>query len=86
MYENVNERISVIAIFGTTYKDVRPFKIRWHNRDVLITKVGYHHKYKEGNSTIHVFSATDGANFFELKYDSANLSWLLGRVADNEAS
>ena len=85
MYERINERISVVAVFGDTYKDVRPFKIKWHGREHLITKVGYVHKYKEGKTLFHAFSATDGVNFFELLFNSDELSWLIGRVSDNEA-
>ena len=85
MYENIDEPISVIAIFGKDYKKVRPFKMEWKDKEYLITKVGYVHKYKEGQIMWHVFSATDGTNFFELKYNSEGLHWMLGRVSDNEA-
>ena len=86
MYENINERISVVAIFGDTYQSVRPFKLRWKSKDYVIKKVGYQHKFKEGQNIIHVFSATDGINFFELKFNANELSWLIGRVGNNEAN
>ncbi len=86
MYEHINERISVVAIFGNTYNDVRPFKIKWHEREYLITKVSYVHKYKEGKTLYHAFSATDGVNYFELLFDPQELSWLIGRVSNNEAN
>ena len=86
MYEDINERISVVAIFGDTYQSVQPFRIKWKGKEYLIEKIGYQHKYKEGQSIIHVFSATDGVNFFELKFNAGELSWLLGRVANNEAN
>lgn len=86
MYERINERISVVAIFGDTYQAVRPFKVKWRQREFIITKVGYVHKYKEGKTLFHVFSATDGVNFFELIFNVTELSWLIGRVADNEAN
>lgn len=85
MYENINEQVSVIAIFGQDYKKIRPFKMRWRDKDYFITKVGYIHKYKQGKAMWHVFSATDGTNFFELSFNSESLVWMLGRVSDNEA-
>ena len=84
MYEDINEQVSVLVVFGQGDRKVRPFRIRWGDRTFEITEVGYQYKYKEGQSVIHVFSATDGTNFFELKYDSEDLKWMLGRVADNE--
>lgn len=86
MYENINEQVSVAVIFSKGSRKVRPFKVRWHDRDFEITSVDYHYKYKEGRSMIHVFSATDGVNYFELKYDSENLKWILGRVSDGHTA
>lgn len=86
MYERINQRISVVALFGDTYQDVRPFKIKWNGRVYVISQIGYVHKYKEGKTLFHVFSATDGVNFFELLFNTDELSWLIGRVADNEAT
>ena len=85
MYENINQQVQVIAIFGLEYKKVRPFKMEWHGREFLIKEVTYTRKYKEGQTIWHVFSGTDGISFFELKYDSYGLKWILGRVSDNDA-
>ncbi|MBC7707803.1 hypothetical protein H7Y63_01110 [Polaromonas sp.] len=85
MYENINEQVSVAVIFSKGSHKVRPFKVRWNNRDFEITAVDYQYKYKEGQSLIHVFSVTDGISYFELQYDSANLKWILGRISDGEA-
>lgn len=85
MYESIDEPVSVIAIFGKGYQSIRPFKMQWHDKDYLIRQVGYVHKYKEGVTMWHVFSVTDGINFFELKFNSEELKWILGRVSNNEA-
>lgn len=86
MYEKINERVAVVAVFGDTYQDVRPFKIRWNGRDYVIKQVGYVHKYKEGKAVLHAFSATDGVNFFELVFNAEELSWLLGKVSDGHTA
>jgi hypothetical protein len=85
MYENINEQISVAVIFSKGAQKVRPFKLKWKDREYEITHVDYQYKYKEGTSIIHVFSVTDGTSFFELQYDSEDLKWMLGRISDNEA-
>lgn len=84
-YERIDERISVVAVFGDTYKSVQPFRIKWNGREYRITKVGYVHKYKEGKTLFHAFSVTDGLNFFELLFNTDELSWLIGRVANGES-
>lgn len=86
MYEHVNERIKVVAVFGNGYKDVRPFKAQWGEKEIIVRKIGYVHKLQEGRAVRHVFSISDGVNFYEFIFDAADLSWLIGRVSDNEAN
>lgn len=86
MYETINEKVDVIAIFKKGYEDVRPFKVRWHGQDHAITKVGYQHKYRQGKNIIHVFSCTDGASFFQLAFNAAELSWFIEKVWDGETN
>ena len=86
MYELINEPIDVIAVFGKGYQDIKPYKFRWADKDYLISKIGYKHKVKEGNKIIHVFSLTDGMNFFELRFDANEVAWMLGRTWDGEAN
>lgn len=84
MYSDINEPISVVVLFGKEFNKVTPFKIRWRNREYRVEQVTYLHKVKEGQSLFYIFSATDGTNFFELKYNSADLLWLLGRIDDGQ--
>ncbi len=70
----------VARIFGNAYKTVRPFGIRWEEKTYTITQIGYRHKYREGQNTIYVFSASDGLNYFELLVQSSDVRWILGRV------
>ncbi len=86
MYETINEKIDVIAVFGSGFRDAKPFRIKWQGKDHTITKIGYQHRVKEGRKMIHVFSATDGSTFFELRFDTDELQWLIGRVWDGETS
>ena len=86
MYETINQRIDVIAVFGTGFKDIKPSKIRWGNREYEIKKIGYVHRKRDGNKLMHIFSATDGAQFFELRFDPYDLSWFLQRVWDGNTN
>lgn len=86
MYETINEKVDVVAIFGKGFQDVQPFKLRWNRREYVIAKVGYKHKVKEGKKIIHVFSCSDGSTFFELRFDAEDLAWMIGRVWDGEAT
>jgi hypothetical protein len=86
MYEDINEKIDVVAIFGKGFHDVVPYKIKWRGQDYLIKKVGYRHKVRDGRKIYFVFSMTDGATFFEAKCDAQDVSWMLGRVADGEVT
>ena len=86
MYEAINEKIDVVAIFGKAFREVRPFKFRWHSRDYTISEIGYKHMEKQGRDTIYVFSCTDGSAFFELGFNASEVSWLLQKVGDEETS
>lgn len=86
MYETINEPIDMIAIFGKGYQDIKPYKFRWGAKEFVVTKIGYMHKVKDGKKVIHIFSATDGTNFFELRFDAEDVSWLLGRTWDGNAT
>jgi hypothetical protein len=86
MYETINEPVDVVAYFGRTYHAIKPFKMRWSNKVFTITHIDYKHKVREGKKIMHVFSCTDGAAFFELKYDSDDVAWTLARTWDGEAN
>lgn len=81
MYERINERVAVYAIFRNTNPSVHPYAIKWRGRQRLITQIGYVYKYTEGKTLIHVVAVTDGTNFYELILDSHKLTWTIGRIA-----
>lgn len=82
MTTNLRERGAVVAaIFGHDYRSVQPFTVSWHDTIYNINQVSYLHRYHDGGVIYHVFSGTDGSNFFELKYHPEELDWLLRRIA-----
>lgn len=86
MLEKINEPISVITLYERTGAIVQPAKIKWNGRIYRITKVGFHHKTKFGQTLQHIFSVTDGKMFFRLRLDTDSLHWFLEEVSDGLAS
>ncbi len=82
MLEKIHEKIDVITIYRQHEGKVAPYKIRWNGRDYLITKVGYHHKVREGRTVFHVFHVCSDTLAFRLKHDPDTLHWILEEVSD----
>lgn len=82
MTEKVNEKVDVITIYKRLGGKVTPYKIRWNGRDYLITKIGYHHKAREGRYIYHYFSVCSDSLAFRLRHDPETLHWTLMEVSD----
>lgn len=65
------------------FKDY-PRLITWKNRDYKVTKVGFHHKYKQGKTLFHIFSVVSGTIFLRLKLNTNNLKWKLDGINDTD--
>jgi hypothetical protein len=78
-----DERIDVIATFGTGLNPCRPVRFKRANgREVLIEEIGLLHPVKAGRKTIHVFDVTDGQADYRLEFDSERLTWRLTMEGD----
>jgi len=86
MIEKINEPITVLSIYERLGARVMPAKIKWNGRVYKITKLGFHHKVKIGQTLNHIFSVTDGKMFFRLRLDTDTLHWFLEEVSDGLAS
>jgi hypothetical protein len=78
----INEAIDVITIYKRLGSKTTPYKIRWNGRSYLITKVGYHHKVREGRTVYHIFHVCSDTLAFRLKHDPDSLAWILEEVSD----
>lgn len=79
----LNERIKVIATFGTGLNPCRPVKFRRPNgREVEISEIGLRHPFNDGKKTMHIFDVTDGQADYRLEFDSERLTWHLTREGD----
>lgn len=79
MITEIGEPIEV----GVVFKEAgpRPVWFVWKGRKYPVERVTYRWKEKSGDSWHYCFSVFDGANTFELIYDSKLLQWKLGRVS-----
>lgn len=79
----LNERIKVIATFGSGLNPCKPLKFkRASGREVTITEIGLRHPTVRGKRTVHVFDVTDGQADYRLELDSERLTWTLTREGD----
>lgn len=79
----LNERIDVIATFGTGLNPCVPVKFRRTNgREVVIREIGLRHPTERGRRTIHMFDVTDGEADYRIELDSERLTWHLTREGD----
>lgn len=79
----LNERIKVIATFGSGLNPCTPLKFKRPNgREVTISEIGLRHPFSDGRKTIHIFDVTDGQADYRIELDSERLTWRLTREGD----
>lgn len=79
----LNERVEVLAKFGSGLNPCAPLKFRRPNgREVIITEIGLRHPTLQGRRTVHMFDVTDGQADYRLEFDSERLTWRLTLEAD----
>ncbi len=81
----LNERVQVVATFGTGLHPCRPHKFRRASgREVEITEIGLVHPTTQGRRTVHMFDVTDGQTDYRLEFDSFHLTWRLTMEGDRD--
>jgi hypothetical protein len=79
MISRVEERIIVAAIFGQK-PWLKPVWFIWQGRQYRVKKITYTWVDKEGQEKLYHFAVTDGANLYELCYNSIQLTWQLSAI------
>jgi hypothetical protein len=80
----LNERVEVIAVFGTGHHPCRPIRFRRPNgREIEVSELGLRHPVHNGLKTMHIFDVTDGGADYRLEFDSERLTWHLTMEADH---
>lgn len=83
MITPINEPVSVKLVYSSLKQTVYPEKIYWRNKVYLITKVGLHHVYKEGETLKHIFTVVSKETAFRLSLDTQTLHWTLEEIYDD---
>ena len=79
----LNERVQVIAVFGTGLNPCQPVRFRRASgREVEVSEIGLYHPTTAGRRTLHIFDVTDGEADYRLEFDSERLTWHLTREGD----
>lgn len=80
----LNERVDVVATFGTGLNPCVPIKFRRRNGRVIeISEIGLRHPTTKGNRMVHMFDVTDGGADYRLELDAERLTWTLTLEADH---
>jgi hypothetical protein len=80
----LNERIDVIATFGTGLNPCNPLKFRRASgREITISEIGLRHPTSQGNRALHIFDVTDSQADYRLVFDAGQLTWHLTMEADH---
>lgn len=82
MIKKISESVSVAFLSNCQQKDVSPKWIIWNNRRYVITKIGLHHSYRNGNTLFHVFSVASKSLSLRLVLNTDTLFWRLEEVSD----
>jgi hypothetical protein len=67
MNQRIAEPVSVALVFKHATAEVAPVQVSWRGRMYKITKIGFHHTFRDGRTLIHVFSVVAGNFFMRLK-------------------
>jgi hypothetical protein len=79
MYKDLDEQVSVIAVFERG--DMRPYRFFWKDRAFRVSRVTGTWKAPKGDKWVRHFSVVDSAdNVFFLTYDERSMRWAIGKV------
>ncbi|HET6465075.1 MAG TPA: hypothetical protein VFH55_05625 [Nitrospiria bacterium] len=80
MITAIGEPVKVGAVFDPE-QTLQPKWFVWNHRKYSVDRVTFSWKVRDGQRVFHHFAVTDGANLYELTYESATLSWRLMAVS-----
>ena len=78
--EKIRENIRVAVIFGPGNR-VAPVWFDWRRRKHTVKEITYTWRERRGEATILHFSVTDGADLYELAYNTGSQIWALMAVS-----
>ncbi len=82
MNQKLDEPVSVSMLYDSSKRKTTPRSIVWKNRLYPVTKIGFHHNYREGRVLFHVFSVATPTIFFRLELNTETLHWRVTNIAE----
>lgn len=82
MIHRVSVPISVAFTSNHKTGTVKPQLLIWEGRRYLVSKIGFHHTFRNGRTLYHVFSVVSDGTFFKLVLNTENLFWSLEEISD----
>lgn len=80
----LNERVQVVAVFGTGSHPAHPVRFkRASGREIQVTELGLRHPNATAQRMLHIFDVTDGGADYRLEFDAERLTWHLTMEADH---
>ncbi|MFC1540774.1 hypothetical protein ACFL4J_01910 [Candidatus Margulisiibacteriota bacterium] len=76
----INAIIKVGAVFKGS--NIIPKWFVWEGRKYNVKSLDYSWSDQQGQEKIMRFSVSDGANTYELAYNTARMSWTLDKVSE----
>ena len=83
MITEIDEPIKVGVVFGANCiggKKIKPVWLIWKEKQYHIKEVTYTWTNREGSTSVHYFSVTDGQNLYEIAYNTEAMVWMLMAV------
>jgi hypothetical protein len=75
MNQELNDIVDVVVSFKAN--EVVPKFFKWRQKIYQVNKVHLVHTSREGQQLLYHFSVSDAVNYFQLTFNSFNLSWRL---------
>ena len=78
--EDFNKSIQVGAVFKGSL--LHPVWFKWDGRKYEIKQVNYAWQSAKGEALVYHFSVSDGANSYEIAFNSKEMAWRLNKSSD----
>lgn len=82
LIQKMSAPVSVTFAYDSNENKSTPRSLVWNGRLYAISKIGFHHTYREGRTLYHVFSVTTSTLFFRLLFNTESLVWRIEEIAD----
>jgi hypothetical protein len=86
----INESVKVYAVYNeagnrhSPHDRLKPVMFVWRNQEYRVQDVTYVWRESRGESELYHYAVSDGANVYELCYETHSFNWTLSSVSCEE--